>query len=109
LEVPSDDQGCLQDIHWSMLAYGYFPTYLLGAAAAAQLAHYCAKDIPEMKDKIKKGEFLEIKAWLTNKVHQHGKRYPSLDAHFEAELGEPLNPSYYIDYLVKKYTELYQC
>jgi carboxypeptidase Taq len=109
LEVPSDAQGCLQDIHWSMLAYGYFPTYLLGAAAAAQLAHYCAKDIPDMKDKIEKGDFSEIKSWLTKKVHRHGKRYSSLDGHFEAELGEPLNPSYYIDYLVKKYTELYQC
>ena len=109
LDVPSDDKGCLQDIHWSMLAYGYFPTYLLGAAAAAQLAHYCAKDIPDMSEKVKKGEFLEIKAWLTEKVHQHGKRYPSLDAHFEAELGEKLNPSYYIDYLTKKYTDLYQC
>lgn len=109
LEVPSDDKGCLQDIHWSMLAYGYFPTYLLGAAAAAQLAHFCAKDIPDMSDKVKSGEFSEIKAWLTEKVHKHGKRYPSLDAHLEAELGEKLNPSYYIDYLVEKYTDLYKC
>lgn len=109
LEVPSDDKGCLQDIHWSMLAYGYFPTYLLGAAVAAQLAHYCVKDIPNMSEMVKKGEFSEIKAWLTEKIHKHGKRYKSLDDHLEAELGEKLNPSYYIDYLTEKYTALYKC
>jgi len=107
--VPNDTQGCLQDVHWSMMAIGYFPTYLIGSSTAAQLAHYCKLDIPDFDQKVAAGNFKEIKAWLTQKVHQHGKRYKSLDALLEGELGEPLNPQYFIDYLTEKYSELYQC
>jgi carboxypeptidase Taq len=106
--VPSDAEGCLQDVHWSSLAIGYFPTYLIGSATAAQLAHYCKLDIPDFDTKIEHGEFAEIKQWLTNKVHKHGRRYPSLDALLEDQLGEKLNPKYFIDYLTDKYTELYK-
>eukprot|EP00591_Stephanopyxis_turris_P003736 CAMPEP_0195524868 /NCGR_PEP_ID=MMETSP0794_2-20130614/24961_1 /TAXON_ID=515487 /ORGANISM="Stephanopyxis turris, Strain CCMP 815" /LENGTH=531 /DNA_ID=CAMNT_0040655187 /DNA_START=182 /DNA_END=1777 /DNA_ORIENTATION=- len=109
LDVPSDDKGCLQDVHWSHLAFGYFPTYLIGSATAAQLSHYCHLDIPDMDDKIERGEFAEIKAWLTKKVHRHGKRYKSLDELLKNELGEELNPEYFIRYLTEKYTELYKC
>ena len=109
VDVPDDAQGCLQDVHWSALAIGYFPTYLLGSATAAQLAHYCKQDIPDFDAKLEAGEFKEIKAWLTDKVHRHGRRYPSLDALLEDQLGEPLNPKYFIDYLTTKYRELYKC
>ena len=91
------------------MAIGYFPTYLLGSSTAAQLAHYIKKDIPDFDAKVAKGEFTEIKAWLGEKVHKHGKRYTSLDALLEGELGEPLNPKYFIDYLTDKYTALYKC
>jgi len=109
VNVPNDTKGCLQDIHWSMMAIGYFPTYLIGSSAAAQLAYYCKQDIPDFDKKVAAGEFSEIKAWLTQKVHKHGKRYASLDALLEGELGEPLNPKYFTDYLTEKYTELYKC
>jgi carboxypeptidase Taq len=81
----------------------------LGSSTAAQLAHYCQKDIPDMYEQIEAGKFDQIKEWLTSKVHKHGKRYKSLDALLEAELGEKLNPKYFIEYLDKKYSELYQC
>lgn len=108
IDVPSDDKGALQDVHWSALAFGYFPTYLIGAIAAAQLEHYCQKDIPNMDQLIEKGEFGEIKEWLTNKIHRHGRRYESLDAMLEDQVGESLNPKYFIDYLTNKYTDLYK-
>eukprot|EP00980_Cylindrotheca_fusiformis_P014140 scaffold3716_cov69-Cylindrotheca_fusiformis.AAC.25 len=106
--VPSDDQGCLQDVHWSGLAFGYFPTYLIGAIAAAQLYHYCQMDIPTMEQQIESGNFGNIKSWLTTKVHQHGRRYESLDALLLDQLGEELNPKYFIEYLTEKYSDLYQ-
>ena len=109
VDVPSDTEGCLQDVHWSGLAIGYFPTYLLGAATAAQLAHYCEKEVEDYEGKIEAGDFATIKAWLTDKIHRHGRRYPSMDALLKDQLGEPLNPKYLIDYLTSKYTELYQC
>jgi len=108
IDVPDDARGCLQDIHWSCLAIGYFPTYLLGSLMAAQLAHYCKMDLPEMDHMIEKGEFDEIRKWLTKKVHMHGRRYKSLDELLLAEVGEPLNTKYFIDYLSDKYSELYQ-
>jgi carboxypeptidase Taq len=108
VKVPSDDKGCLQDVHWSGLAFGYFPTYLIGAIAAAQLFHYCHKDIPNMERMIEDGNFSEIQQWLTDKVHRHGRRYESLDALLMDQLGEELNPKYFIDYLTEKYTDLYQ-
>ena len=90
------------------VAIGYFPTYLIGALMAAQLAHYCKKDIPDMDEKVERGEFEEIKNWLTSKVHVHGKRYKSLDELLVAQVGEPLNTKYFIDNLTQKYTELYK-
>jgi len=107
--VPSDTLGCLQDVHWSAMAIGYFPTYLIGSSTAAQLAHYCAKDIPDMKELVAKGEFSTIREWLTDKVHCHGMRYKSLDDLLEAQLGEKLNPQYFIDYITDKYTTIYRC
>lgn len=107
--VPTDADGCLQDVHWSALAIGYFPTYLLGAATAAQLSHYCHLDLPDFDGMVERGEFATIKLWLTDKVHRHGRRYPSLDALLLDQVGEPLNAKYFIDYLTKKYTELYRC
>jgi carboxypeptidase Taq len=108
VNVPSDTKGCLQDVHWSGLAIGYFPTYLIGAVAAAQLAHYCRVDHPNMDDLMEQGKFGPIKQWLTQKVHAHGRRYKSLDALLEAQVGEALNPKYFIEYLTNKYTDLYQ-
>ena len=109
IDIENDALGCLQDIHWSGLAIGYFPTYLIGSATAAQLAYYCHKDNPNMYEEIEKGEFGTMKAWLNDKVHQHGRRYESLDALLEDQVGEALNPKYFIDYLTKKYKNLYKC
>ncbi|KAL7515978.1 hypothetical protein ACHAWX_001042 [Stephanocyclus meneghinianus] len=108
VDVPDDTRGCLQDIHWSCLAIGYFPTYLLGSMMAAQLAHYCKKDLPEFDSMIEKGGFTTIRKWLTEKVHRHGKRYSSLDDLLMAEVGEQLNSKYFIEYLTEKYSDLYK-
>ncbi|KAL7526885.1 hypothetical protein ACHAWF_001955 [Thalassiosira exigua] len=107
LDVEDDAEGALQDIHWSALAIGYFPTYLIGAATAAQLEHFCRRDIPDFDDLVEKGEFSKLREWLTDKVHRHGSRYESLDDMLEAQLGEKLNPKYFVDYLTRKYTDLY--
>eukprot|EP00928_Gymnodinium_smaydae_P062914 TRINITY_DN46644_c0_g1_i1.p1 TRINITY_DN46644_c0_g1~~TRINITY_DN46644_c0_g1_i1.p1 ORF type:complete len:314 (-),score=46.81 TRINITY_DN46644_c0_g1_i1:152-994(-) len=108
VDVPDDARGCLQDVHWSGLAFGYFPTYLIGAVAAAQLAHHCRVALPDFDDQIRRGEFGKIRAWLTDRVHRHGRRPESLDSLFEQQLGERLTPTYFIDYLTEKYSELYK-
>ena len=64
LEVNSDNNGCLQDIHWFSGDFGYFPTYLVGAMIAAQLKHTLDNDIPEINDFIKYGNLKIITKWL---------------------------------------------
>ena len=103
----SDAKGCLQDVHWSSLAIGYFPSYLLGAMMAAQLQHYCRAALPQFDELLAKGEFKPILAWLRTNVHDQGLLHPSMDALLEHACGEPLNPEYFLGYLEDKYRALY--
>ncbi|GMH51852.1 hypothetical protein TrST_g8724 [Triparma strigata] len=106
IDIKDDAEGCLQDVHWSGLAFGYFPTYLISAIAAAQLEYYIRKDM-DFEDVILNGEFSKIEEWMKEKIHRHGSYYGSLDEMFEAEFGERLNEMYYIDYLTNKYEKIY--
>ncbi|MCA9306349.1 MAG: carboxypeptidase M32 [Phycisphaerales bacterium] len=75
LTVPDDKTGCLQDIHWSMGAVGYFATYTFGNIYASQFWEAMAKDIPGRDDLMRKGDFAPILKWLREKIHIHGRRY----------------------------------
>jgi carboxypeptidase Taq len=68
---PNHTLGCLQDIHWYDGAWGYFPTYTLGALAAAQLFEAAERAIPDLRKSIGRGEFQPLFSWL--RVHVHGK------------------------------------
>src|SRR5205823_11802242 len=68
---PSDRDGCLQDIHWYDGAWGYFPTYTLGALIAAQLFAALRQALPDIADRIGRGEFAPVFEWL--RAHIHGK------------------------------------
>ncbi|MER1275431.1 carboxypeptidase M32 [Bacillus velezensis] len=103
---PSDAKGILQDVHWAGGDFGYFPSYALGYMYAAQLKHTMLDDLPEFDQLIERGDFEPIKQWLTEKVHQHGRRKMPLDIIKDAT-GEELNVQYLIEYLVGKYSNLY--
>lgn len=77
LTVTEDRLGCLQDVHWSGGAIGYFPTYTLGNLYAAQLWEKINADIPGLDAMIAKGKpgFEALLAWLRSNVHAHGRRY----------------------------------
>jgi carboxypeptidase Taq len=75
LTVPDDAHGCLQDIHWSGGAIGYFPTYTLGNLYAAQFFEQAGRDIPGLSSQFSRGEFAGLLEWLRRNIHQHGKRY----------------------------------
>jgi Zn-dependent M32 family carboxypeptidase len=108
VDVPDNRRGCLQDVHWSSLAVGYFPTYLLGAIMAAQLAHHMRLQMPDLDAKIEAGDFKLIRQWLNDKVHAHGSVPRSMDELLERAVGEPLKAHYFLDYLTDKYTDLYK-
>lgn len=103
---PNDAQGCLQDIHWSMGMFGYFPTYALGNLYAAQFFQAAAADIPDLDVHIARGELPVLLEWLRTNIHQHGQRYR---AHELVQLvtGKPLSHAPFITYLTRKYKPLY--
>jgi carboxypeptidase Taq len=72
---PDDARGCLQDIHWSGGAIGYFPTYTLGNLYAAQFFEQAARDIPDLEESFSRGDFAPLLGWLREKIHRHGRRY----------------------------------
>jgi carboxypeptidase Taq len=75
LAVPDDARGCMQDIHWSMGAFGYFPTYTLGNLYAAQFWTTLRAALPALDDDVRRGEFGGLLAWLKENVHVHGRRF----------------------------------
>jgi carboxypeptidase Taq len=104
--VPENDaEGVLQDVHWSEGMFGYFPTYAIGSALAAQLEHALRKEV-DVDACLSRGDFAPIKAWLGEKVHRFGALKTPEEVVLYAT-GEPLNPRYYGAYLTKKYSELY--
>lgn len=108
LSVTEDSQGCLQDVHWSGGAMGYFPSYTLGAMIAAQLfEHIETTSIPDLRYQIRNGEFKKLREWLRLNIHQVGSLYESPDELLQAVTGKPLDPEIYIRYLEKKYSKLY--
>eukprot|EP00931_Biecheleriopsis_adriatica_P059037 TRINITY_DN35261_c0_g1_i1.p1 TRINITY_DN35261_c0_g1~~TRINITY_DN35261_c0_g1_i1.p1 ORF type:complete len:596 (+),score=151.57 TRINITY_DN35261_c0_g1_i1:124-1788(+) len=106
---PADDaQGCLQDMHWSMGAIGYFPTYTLGAMSAVQIFEVAKKDLPGLDDDIAAGNFSPLREWLNKNVHALGSLYPKADDLLEAVTGKALDPDIFLKYLQEKYREIYQ-
>ena len=106
LTPPSDTQGCLQDIHWSLGDFGYFPTYALGNLLAAQLFTAFAKQHPDWEAKLEAGNLVFIREWLTENVHRHGRLY-DLDELTKKVTGKPFSETAYCTYLKKKYAEIY--
>ncbi len=101
--VPGDDAlGCLQDIHWFDGAWGYFPTYTLGAMMAAQLFDAAKKAEPSIPGGIEKGDFAPLISWLGEKVHARGSVTSSNDLIGEAT-GRALDATAFTDHLKRRY------
>ena len=105
VEPEHDGEGCLQDIHWALGYFGYFPTYALGNMYAAQLFHSFIQEHPNWEERVRKGDMHFIRDYLKENVHQHGRRY-SPEELVERATGEKLNAQYYIDYLKQKYEKI---
>merc|ERR1719222_1274794 len=96
VEPENDAEGCLQDLHWSMGAIGYFPTYTIGAMAAVQIFEAAQKELPDLDEQITAGDFAPLRQWLKEKVHSVGSLYPTADDLLEAVTGKPLDPQVFV-------------
>jgi carboxypeptidase Taq len=106
LTPPTDAQGCLQDIHWSMGGIGYFPTYTLGNLYAAQFMEQARRDVPGLDGEFRAGRFQGLKSWLNDKLHRTGQRYRASEL-CQRVTGRPLSHQPLMAYLRGKYGPLY--
>ena len=107
LEVKDVKLGVLQDVHWSVGLFGYFPTYSLGNIYSACLDKAMRKDMPKRDDKTAIGDTVEILDWLREKIHHKG-RLLSADKLIQSATGEAPSVQPLVDYLEDKYSTLYE-
>jgi carboxypeptidase Taq len=100
----NDVDGCLQDIHWAVGHFGYFPSYALGAVIAGQLNEALRAERPSLDAEIAAGQFGGVMDWLRDNVHGVGARLPVQELMQQAT-GKPLTASAYLRYLETKYLE----
>ncbi|MEQ9346615.1 MAG: carboxypeptidase M32 [Thalassospira sp.] len=101
--TPSDDRnGCMQDIHWPSGAWGYFPTYTLGAMAAAQI-YAAAKDAkPEIPAALSRGDFSPLMGWLGTNIHSQASS-KSTDEILQAATGKVLGVDAFKAHMLSRY------
>jgi carboxypeptidase Taq len=107
--TPRDDRdGVLQDVHWySGQVGGVFQGYTLGNILGAQFFAAALKARPQITSDIEHGEFAALRGWLTDNLYTHGAKFTAAEI-VEKVTGGPLSIGPYVDYLRRKYSEMYQ-
>lgn len=100
----NDRDGCLQDVHWPSGAFGYFPSYTIGAIAAAQLFAAAVTAHPEIRVELARGEFTSLRRYAGEHVHQHGARYDT-NGILERATGRGLDADVLVQHLRGRYLD----
>jgi len=98
----SDLEGVLQDVHWAVGSFGYFPSYALGAVMAAQFYEALHEALPDVDAEIARGNFSGLMGWLRENVHSQGARVSAPEL-FKLSTGKPLSAAAALRYLESKY------
>jgi carboxypeptidase Taq len=106
IDVPDVADGVLQDMHWSGGAIGYFPTYALGNVISGQLWERIRRELPDLDDQVHAGEFGELREWLREHVHRHGRKFMPREL-LERLVGSGLDPQPLLKYLRAKFGAIY--
>jgi carboxypeptidase Taq len=102
---PSNDaEGCLQDVHWAVGSFGYFPSYAIGAVIAGQLYESLRSDRPELDQEIAAGQFGGLFDWLKQNVHNLAASV-SMPELIQRATGKPLSAAAWLRYAEGKYLE----
>lgn len=107
VDVPSDAVGCLQDIHWSMGAMGYFPTYTLGNLYGAQFFEAAEEALGDLDAQLAAGNFAPLRQWLNERIHAPGQTHRSAEL-CEVVTGKPLSADPLMRHLERKAVEVYE-
>ena len=106
IEPATSAEGELQDIHWSMGAIGYFPTYALGNLYGAQFWTAFEKAAGDPYEDIRNGDFSALRTWLKNSIYRHGASKTAGELCRDVS-GEALNAGHLQRYLERKFREIY--
>jgi carboxypeptidase Taq len=106
IEPETDAQGILQDIHWSMGSFGYFPSYALGNLYGLQFFGRLRKDLPDLEDSVRKGDFAPIHNWLRDNIYVWGRRLEPSEL-LKKVTGETLSVGPFLNYIEEKYSGIY--
>jgi carboxypeptidase Taq len=104
IEPPDDRRGCLQDIHWYVGYYGYFPAYALGAVIAAQLVDKMTRDIPDVWNHVRIGSFGAFTGWLKDNIQSRACLMRPQDL-LNSVTGQRMNASFFKKHLKKRYID----
>jgi len=97
----NDAEGILQDIHWAFGEFGYFPSYVIGSAFAAQILDVMENDF-DVWASVRALDFETINGWLAERVHKHGAMLSPGEIYAQVAY-EGFNPKYYVEYLTRKF------
>jgi carboxypeptidase Taq len=103
---PTDREGCLQDIHWSSGAFGYFPTYALGNLYAAQFLEAAREALDDLDGSIAKGQFEPLAEWLRSNIHSRDRTLTAAQL-VQRVTGKPLSVAPFARYITAKVEALY--
>jgi carboxypeptidase Taq len=100
----TDSEGCLQDVHWAVGSFAYFPSYAIGAVIAGQLYESLRSERPELDDEIAAGHFAGLFDWLRQNVHGLAATV-SMPELIRSATGKPLSAAAWLRYIEAKYLE----
>ncbi|MGH2543126.1 MAG: carboxypeptidase M32 [Ardenticatenaceae bacterium] len=102
----SDAAGVLQDTHWAIGLYGYFPTYTLGNVLSVQLYEAATETHPDIPQQIEQGNTAPLLGWMREHIHAQGRKYLPQELLLRAA-HRPLDAGPYVRYLEEKYSDIY--
>ncbi|HEY2373263.1 MAG TPA: carboxypeptidase M32 [Gaiellaceae bacterium] len=106
LNPPDVVAGVLQDVHWSDMTMGYFPTYALGNVVSVQLWEKAEAELGELDEQFERGEFEPLREWLRENVHRHGRAFTPQEL-LQRITGSAMDPAPYLRYLERKLGEVF--
>ncbi len=106
LQPPDVSHGVLQDVHWSDMSFGYFPTYALGNVVSVQLWERAQADLGDLDEQFERGEFGLLREWLRENVHRHGRAFTPQEL-LQRVTGSGMDAAPYLGYLERKLGELF--
>ena len=105
VDVPNNTKGVLQDTHWGSGYFGYFPSYSIGSAYSAQMLYHMQKDM-DIDECVQKGNIEPVFEWLKERVYRYGASKDPSEI-INICCGESFDAHYYVDYLEKKFRDVY--